>query len=94
MVLRWLPHVALVVLCSPGNGFAADVILLPSESGNVVFPHKKHQESVRDCKVCHKTSPGTIKESGQYRPHKLCIGCHEKERSGPVNCVDCHETRN
>jgi len=73
------------------SGSAADRIVLPSASGNVVFPHKQHQEFIKNCKVCHKTEPGTIKESGQYRPHKLCIGCHEKEKSGPINCVDCHK---
>jgi len=93
MALRWLECAALAVLCSAETGFAADRIELPSESGNVVFPHKKHQESVRDCKVCHKTSPGTIKEAGQFRPHTLCIGCHEKGKPGPVSCANCHETR-
>ncbi|HOI16419.1 MAG TPA: cytochrome c3 family protein [Geobacteraceae bacterium] len=88
--LHWT-FVALGILCCVGTGFAKDVIILRSESGNVIFTHKKHQEAVKDCTTCHKTAPGSIKESGQYRPHKLCIGCHENRKSGPVNCVDCHK---
>jgi predicted CXXCH cytochrome family protein len=82
----------LVILSYLGTGFAADIIVLPSESGKVIFTHKKHQEAIKDCEVCHKTALGTIKEFGQYRPHKLCIGCHEKKKSGPIDCVGCHKT--
>jgi len=91
MVVLQLSCVALAILCYAQIGFAADIIVFPSESGKVIFPHKEHQESIRDCKVCHKTALGTIKESGQYRPHELCIGCHEKKKSGPINCVGCHK---
>jgi predicted CXXCH cytochrome family protein len=83
---------ALMILSYVGTGFAADIIVLPSESGKVIFTHKKHQEAIKDCEVCHKTALGTIKEFGQDRPHKLCIGCHEKKKSGPIDCVGCHET--
>ena len=83
---------ALSILFYVGTGFAADIIELPSESGKVIFTHKKHQEAIKDCEVCHKTGPGSIKKSGQFRPHKLCIGCHEKNKSGPVDCVGCHKT--
>jgi predicted CXXCH cytochrome family protein len=83
-VLFMLPYV--------GTGFAADKIVLPSGSGDVIFTHKKHQEIIKDCAVCHKSAPGKIRDSGQYRPHKLCIGCHENKKSGPINCVGCHKT--
>lgn len=73
-------------------GFAADVIILPAESGKVIFTHKKHQEAVKDCRACHTSAPGKMRESGDYRPHKLCIGCHVKQKSGPVNCVGCHSS--
>ena len=91
MVVLQLACVALAIFSCASTGSAADKIVLPAESGNVVFPHKEHQESIRDCKVCHKTALGTIKQSGQYRPHELCIGCHEKKKSGPINCVGCHK---
>lgn len=81
---------ALVFLCSADTGSAADIIVLPSESGKIIFTHKKHQDAIRDCTVCHKTAPGTIKENGQYRPHQLCIGCHEKKKAGPIDCLGCH----
>lgn len=81
---------ALAILCYGGAGFSADVIFFPSETGKVTFTHKKHQEAIKDCEVCHKILPGTIREFGQY-PHKFCIGCHEEKKSGPIDCVGCHK---
>ncbi len=83
---------ALAILAYAGTGFAADIIVLPAENGNVTFTHKKHQEAIKDCKVCHGATPGSKKVFGLYRPHELCVGCHEEMKSGPINCVDCHET--
>jgi predicted CXXCH cytochrome family protein len=83
---------ALAILSYVGTGFAKDIIVLHSENGNIIFTHKKHQEAIKDCAVCHESAPGKKKIFGQYRPHKLCIGCHEKKESGPVDCVGCHKT--
>jgi predicted CXXCH cytochrome family protein len=87
-----LTWAVLAFLAYAGAGFAADVIVLPAESGKVIFTHRKHQEAVKDCTACHMSAPGKMRNSGQYRPHTLCIGCHEKKKSGPVNCVGCHST--
>ncbi len=82
----------LTVLAYAGTGSAADKIVLRAENGKVIFTHKKHQEAIKDCKVCHGTTLGSIKVFGLYRPHELCVGCHEEKKSGPINCVDCHES--
>jgi len=79
------------ILSCTGAAFAADVIVFPAENGKVVFSHKKHQEAMKDCAACHTSTPGKMRGSGQYRPHRLCIGCHENRKTGPVNCVDCHK---
>lgn len=87
--LHWA-CVAFGVLSCIGTGLGRDTITFRSGSGTVLFSHKKHQDTVKDCTACHSAGPGPIKENGQFRPHKLCIGCHENRKSGPVNCVDCH----
>ena len=74
-----------------GNVFAADVIELPASNGKVTFPHKKHQEVLKDCKKCHEKAPGKIKELDKDWAHKTCKGCHTDMKKGPVGCKDCHK---
>ena len=74
-----------------GNVFAADVIELPASNGKVTFPHKKHQQVLKDCKKCHEKAPGKIKEMGKDWAHKTCKGCHTDMKKGPVGCKDCHK---
>lgn len=81
----------LAILSSAGTAVAADIIVFPAENGKVIFSHKKHQETIKDCSACHTSTPGRMRDAGQFRPHQLCIGCHEKQKSGPVNCVGCHK---
>ncbi len=81
----------LAIISCAGTAVAADVIVFPAENGQVIFTHKKHQEVIKDCSACHTSAPGKMRSPGQFRPHKLCIGCHEGRKSGPVNCVDCHK---
>jgi hypothetical protein len=76
-----------------GTAFAADVITLPApKMGNVSFPHKKHQEMLKDCKKCHEKKPGKI-EGGVNKDwaHKTCKGCHTDKGKGPTGCKDCHK---
>ncbi|KAF0221442.1 MAG: hypothetical protein FD174_580 [Geobacteraceae bacterium] len=81
---------ALSLFCL-GTAQAADDITLPAKNGNVTFTHKKHQESLKDCKVCHgEGTPGKLtldKDSA----HKLCKGCHETKKAGPTRCGECHK---
>ena len=74
-----------------GTAFAGDVIDLPASSGKVPFPHKKHQEMLKDCKKCHEKGPGKITELGKDWAHKTCKGCHTDLKKGPTSCKDCHK---
>jgi hypothetical protein len=74
-----------------GTVYAADVIDLPATMGKVSFPHKKHQEILKDCKKCHDKGPGKIAELGKDWAHKTCKGCHTEMKKGPTNCKDCHK---
>lgn len=42
------------------------------------------------CAECHKPEPpdGSTDLLNAY--HKLCKGCHEELRAGPVTCGECH----
>ncbi len=74
------------------NAMAADVITLPAKNGNVSFPHKKHQEMLKDCKKCHEKGPGKIQGFGKELAHaKGCKGCHEEGKKGPTKCGECHK---
>lgn len=81
---------ALTIFCA-GTALAADEIVLNAKNGNVTFNHKKHQESLKDCKVCHEKGPGKIEGFGKDAAHKLCKGCHETKKAGPTKCGECHK---
>ena len=68
-----------------------DIITLPAKNGNITFPHKKHQDILKECKVCHAKAPGKIEELGKDWGHKTCKGCHEEKKAGPVKCSECHK---
>lgn len=59
-------------------------------NGDVEFDHRFHRLKF-DCKDCHDGPPQHFEldhESG----HKLCIGCHRREKAGPIkHCSDCHK---
>lgn len=73
------------------SAFAADTIELPASMGKVTFPHKKHQEMLKDCKKCHESAPGKIAGLDKEWAHKTCKGCHTDMKKGPVGCKDCHK---
>ena len=84
--------VALIALVAfAGTAVAADVISLPAKNGNISFPHKKHQEMLKDCKACHEKGPGKIEGLGKDWAHKTCKGCHETKKAGPTKCGECHK---
>ena len=80
----------LSIVAFSGTAFSAEIINLPAKNGNVAFPHKKHQENLKDCKICHKKVPGKIEGFDKNFAHKLCKGCHEKKKVGPTKCAECH----
>ncbi len=83
---------ALTLICA-GTALAAgpETITLPAKMGNVTFPHKKHQELLKDCKTCHEKGPGKIEGFGKDMAHKTCKGCHTEKGKGPTKCGECHK---
>ena len=73
--------------------FAADVLELPASKGKVTFPHKVHQEMLKDCTKCHENGPGKIANLGREWAHNACKGCHTAMKKGPIDCVDCHHAQ-
>ncbi len=87
-----------------GNG-AESMVLKGGSPGDVTFPHKVHQDSLKDCDACHKLFPqeagaiqkaiaaGTLKKKVAM---KQCMDCHKAakakgEKTGPVGCKECHK---
>jgi hypothetical protein len=84
--------VAVIALVAfAGSAFAADVMEFPASMGKVTFPHKQHQEMLKDCKKCHEAGPGKIAGFGKDIAHKTCKGCHSEMGKGPTSCKDCHK---
>ena len=83
----------LALVAFTGTAFAGDVIVFSApKMGKVTFPHKKHQEMLKNCKKCHEKTPGKI-EGGFSKDwaHKTCKGCHTESKKGPIGCKDCHK---
>ena len=82
-----------VLLCVlfAGTALAADVVEFPASMGKVTFPHKKHQEMLKDCMKCHEKGPGKIADLSKDWAHKVCKGCHTEMKKGPTACKDCHK---
>ena len=73
--------------------------------GQISFPHRRHQDRLDNCQMCHAVfpqQPGAIKQlkaSGKLKKkqvmRKLCIQCHKAEKkagrtAGPTSCARCH----
>ena len=83
--------VMLSLIYFTGTACAEGVIELPAARHNVMFPHKKHQKMIRNCRKCHEKSPGVIEDMGKEWAHKTCRGCHEDGGKGPTICTGCHK---
>lgn len=83
----------------------AELILPGGTPGDVPFPHRLHQETLKDCNLCHDMFPrekGVIeklKAEDKLRRKQVmnakCTKCHrdnqlEGKNSGPVTCSGCH----
>lgn len=80
--------------------------LFGGKSGDVPFQHRKHQDTLKDCNLCHEMfaqKSGAIEKlkadgalKGKEIMNKLCIKCHrEKKREGVAtgptsSCKQCH----
>jgi hypothetical protein len=74
------------------------------QRGTVHFPHRKHQTTLNNCKICHDIFPqklGVIKDlkdQGQLEKKRVmnhCRDCHrsrskERKKAGPTSCRKCH----
>jgi len=87
------------------NQGAAEIVLDGGTTGNVSFPHRRHQENLVDCAVCHSAYPqkaGSIEElkaQGKLAKKEImntqCTKCHKEkkragEKAGPTTCTSCH----
>ena len=98
--------VALAGVAFAGNG-AETMVLKGGSPGDVPFPHKAHQDALKDCDACHKLFPqeagaiekaiaaGTMKKKDAM---KQCQTCHKDmkgkgEKTGPTSCKECHSKK-
>lgn len=96
--------VAALTLAQQNLG-APDMVLSGGQTGEVPFPHHRHQLKLRQCKPCHDLfpqSPGAIKalqNQGKLKRKQVmnsqCVSCHRQnekagQKTGPVTCKSCH----
>lgn len=89
--MKLLVAAAAITLLTASLVQAEDIKTFPAKPGNVTFNHKKHQEMLKDCKICHEKGPGKIEGFGKEWAHKTCKGCHTDKGAGPTKCFDCHK---
>jgi hypothetical protein len=83
-----------LVLMFPSVMFAssgADIIVLSNAMGNITFPHKAHQERMKDCEFCHTTVSGKMDGLRIDWGHIICKDCHIKINNGITECTSCHK---
>jgi hypothetical protein len=91
--------------CAEENKGAETIIIHAGRRGDVPFPHRQHQERIRDCMVCHSLFPQKphsiedLKADGTLQQKQvmtqLCVKCHRDKRlkgepAGPTSCNTCH----
>lgn len=86
IVLMFLPSVS---IASSG----AEIIELQNAMGKIKFYHKRHQERLKDCTICHAGEPGKISGFRIEWGHNICKNCHFKVKNGLIECIDCHQAR-
>jgi len=84
---------------------AEKITLNGGKRGKVPFPHREHQDRLKDCNFCHQNfaqvsgSIDDLKAKGSLKKKwvmkKLCIKCHKAKKkeggkSGPTTCSKCH----
>jgi len=80
-----------LIMFSATVALAGDTMTFQTKMGEVTFPHKKHQEMLKGCTVCHLKGPGKIEGFGKEFAHKTCKGCHADSDAGPIKCSECHK---
>jgi hypothetical protein len=94
-----------MVFSQTPNAGAPEIVLEGGTSGNVKFPHQRHQLKLGDCTICHAVFPqkaGAIedlKAQGKLAKKQImneqCTRCHKEKKqagepSGPTTCTTCH----
>jgi DNA-directed RNA polymerase subunit M/transcription elongation factor TFIIS len=111
MILAALGMMAVIGLLPPcgqaagEDPGAAEIVLQGGPSGNVLFPHRRHEEKLPDCNLCHAAYPKqpraieVLKEQGTLKKKEImntqCTKCHKERKSageaaGPTTCTGCH----
>ena len=96
---------AAMVSVAQENKGSASLTITVQGKGDVKIPHQKHQEVLKDCKVCHDVFPqkagaiNELKAAGKIQKKQVmntqCIKCHNEKKnaglkSGPLTCSTCH----
>jgi hypothetical protein len=84
---------------------AESITIDGASKGNVEFPHKEHQDELKECMLCHDTFPqelGVIKKMKTNKElqrkqvmNDVCLKCHKDfkkqgKEHGPTSCNGCH----
>ena len=95
---------SVVTVVSAENG-AESMLLNGGKRGKIPFPHRTHQDVLKDCKKCHDLfpqEPGVIdrlKKTGGLKKKRVmntrCVKCHKAmkktgNKAGPTTCKNCH----
>ena len=109
-IKKWVAGIILSVFISAiglavENKGAEKIQIDGGSKGKISFQHRKHQDRLGDCNVCHTMFPqesqslARLKKNGQlkrkYVMNKLCVKCHKAEKkagnkAGPTKCSKCH----
>jgi len=117
MKVKYLPVLALLAGIATGGWIAASsaaenkgaekIELNGGTKGKILFPHRRHQEKLDDCNICHSVFPQQagiiekLKADGKLKQkhvmNKLCTKCHRERKkagqpTGPTTCTKCHIT--
>jgi Cytochrome c7 and related cytochrome c len=106
LMLGWACSIShITVSMSSENLGTAVMVLEGGATGNVPFPHHRHQRALNsDCQICHHVFPqvkGIIVKLKQENALKkkfvmnACQACHKElatqgKPAGPTKCKDCH----
>ena len=86
------------------NKGAPDISIGAESKGQVAFPHKTHQDTLKECDTCHSLfpkEPNSIQKligEGKLQKKQVmnhCRDCHKEktaagEKAGPTSCATCH----
>ncbi len=93
-----------MVSFSINNRGPEKIIVNGGRMGNIDFPHRRHQDALKDCKACHSLFPKKVgiiakmKKEGKLEEKQVmnrCRGCHRERankgmKAGPTSCKKCH----